>query len=62
MIRIQYLTDCRGAARHGTCTSCGKQSSGDSRMVWVHFWIEGNTGKTTICLCDKCRRDLYEKI
>ena len=60
MIEIKYTQDMKGAERFGTCASCGKNSKEDIRMVRVIF-TNGASSKS-ICLCDKCRRLLYEKI
>ena len=61
MIKIKYLVDCKGLERFGNCISCGKSSKEDLKMVRVRFSPNENKA-TSICLCDECRRLLYEKI
>lgn len=64
MIKVEYLADQEGANRIGSCVSCGKYCEDDPKMVRV-FLGHKKTGflqGMQICLCDKCRRELYEKI
>ncbi len=61
MIKIKYLVDYKDSERFGNCISCGKSSKEDLKMVRVRFSPNGNKA-ISICLCDKCRRLLYEKI
>ena len=60
MIKIQYVSDLKGASRFGTCNGCGKSSSEDKKMIQVQL-LPGQYG-CVLYLCDKCRRELYEKI
>lgn len=60
MIKIQYVADLKGASRFATCNGCGKSSKNDKQMVAVRF--EYGYSGALIYLCDKCRRELYEKI
>lgn len=64
MIEIKYLQDLQGADRYGTCGGCGKSSKDDSGMVRIRFnYSNGNKNQgTIICLCNRCRVDLYQKI
>lgn len=61
MIKNKYLIECNGAERFGTCASCGKNSGDDPKMVRLIF-IHNDNHKTSLCLCDDCRRLLYKII
>ena len=61
MIKIRYTRDCTGRGKYGHCSSCGKSSDFDSKMVTVKF-VPKNGNIFSIHLCDHCRRELYEKI
>lgn len=61
MIKSKYLIDCNGAERFGTCASCGKNSGDDSKMIRLIFLYNDNH-KTSLCLCDDCKRLLYKII
>lgn len=65
MITIKYLADLQGAEGYGTCSSCGEDSKEDSKMVKVEFnrvHLGEWSCQSSIFLCDKCRREMYEKI
>lgn len=63
MIKIMYLADCEGAEKYGTCASCEKDSGDDSLMIRAQFFTKSNVNKrTSICLCDECRKLLYKTI
>ena len=55
MIEIKHLSDCVGASKYGTCSGCLRGTSEVDSMISISFL----TG-TTVCLCEKCRRELYE--
>ncbi len=61
MIQLKYLQDCKGATRFGACSSCGKGSQEDKKMVRIIMYHDDNH-KTSFCLCDNCRREMYKKI
>jgi len=61
MIKSKYLIDCNGAERFGTCASCDKNSGDDSKMIRLIFLYNDNH-KTSLCLCDDCKRLLYKII
>ena len=64
MIKVEYLADQEGADRIGSCVACAKYSEDDPKMVRVILGHKktGYLHGMQICLCDKCRRELYEKI
>ena len=64
MIKVQYLTDCEGLDRIGTCASCGKNSSEDPLMVSVKFErnVDHGWNGTIVFLRDECRKLLYQTI
>ena len=62
MIRIQYLSNLKGGARFGACSSCGKGSKEDPAMVKVEFRVDGNAGGTAVFLCNECLEKLYHMI
>ena len=64
MIEIKYLQDLEGEGKYGTCAGCGKFSKDDPSMVRVRFsYSNGNNEHgTIICICNRCRIDLYHKI
>lgn len=64
MIAIEYLTDCEGANKFGTCASCSKDSSEDKKMVRVRIGhgAAGYYQGTSICLCNECRRLMREML
>ena len=61
MIKIEYLIDCEGADKYGTCASCSKDSYEDRKMIRVRI---GNTyyQRTAFCLCNECRELMYKTI
>ena len=58
MIKITYLSDCIGAEKFGTCSSCLKGSKEDERMVRIKFYAQNgkHLAGTSVCLCNECRR------
>jgi len=64
MIKTEYVAECKGAARFGTCVSCGKNSHEDMKMVRYIFVQDPASGqhRTSICLCDECKQKLYQKM
>lgn len=60
MIKMQYLVDCNGADKFGTCMGCGKGSKEDQWMVRiiVSFDNHGARQGTTFCLCNECRSEM----
>lgn len=60
MIKIQYLVDCNGADRFGTCMGCGKGNREDQGLVRITFSFIG--GGTSVCVCSDRRKDLMKKI
>jgi hypothetical protein len=64
MIKIEYLRDCTGASKFGTCMGCGKGSQDDPSMIRLTI-SNNNSGHiqgTSICLCNRCRVELYHVI
>lgn len=61
MIKIQYVSEIKTAQRFCSCNACGKSSQDDPKMIQVHFQ-DGSGFGVIVCLCDECRRELYEKI
>lgn len=64
MIKLEYLRDCTGASRFGTCMGCGKGSQDDPNMVRVKILnnISDHFQGVSVCLCNRCRVELYHKI
>ena len=64
MIKMQYLVDCNGADRFGTCMGCGKGDKEDPWMVRiiVSFDNHGARQGTTFCLCNKCRNEMRKEM
>lgn len=62
MIEIKYLIDYDGADKYGTCAGCGKFSEDDPAMIRVRFEYNNIGHGSAICLCDKCRHELWTKI
>ena len=64
MIKVEYLRDCEGASRFGTCIGCGKGSQDDSDMVRVKILnnISDHFQGVSICMCNRCRVELYHAI
>ena len=60
MIKIQYVSDLKGASRFATCAGCGKSSQDDKLMIAVKF--EYTHSRILVHLCNECRKELYEKI
>ena len=60
MIKVKYVADVKDVLRSGICGGCGKLSSDDPKMIQVQL-LPGKYG-CVFYLCDKCRRELYEKI
>lgn len=60
MIKVEYLIDKCGADRYGTCAGCSKSSKDDPKMVSITF--KTKYSGSVICLCDECRKELYQKI
>jgi hypothetical protein len=61
MVIVEYLADRNGAESYGSCAGCCKSAKDDPKMVAVSISNQYKQG-VTITLCDKCRRELYEKI
>ena len=64
MIKIEYLTDCQGADKFGSCASCSKDSKEDKKMVRVRIGhtTAGYYQGIAFCLCDDCRKLMYKTI
>lgn len=64
MIKLEYLRDCTGANRFGTCMGCGCFSGDDSDMVRMKIFhaISDHFQGVSICLCNRCRVELYHAI
>lgn len=62
MIKVEYLQGCDGAAKFGTCASCGKGSKEDPLMVRVTYSYNNDKTRTSNCLCDECRLLLFKTI
>lgn len=61
MIKTWYVADLKGESRYCSCNSCGKPSTEDPKMIRILLQGGLNVG-TVVYLCDKCRRELFEKI
>ena len=64
MVSIEYLRDCKGSNKFGTCNGCGKFSNEDESLVRIRF-VNENTGGwqgTSICLCSECRNHLFSQL
>lgn len=64
MINVEYLHECSGADRFGTCVGCGKGSDEDIWMsrVTIIFDNYGHRQGNSFCLCGKCRNVLLRKL
>lgn len=64
MIKTEYLIDCNGADRFGTCASCSKDSQEDGKMIRVRIGnnAAGYYQGTAFCLCNECRELMYKTI
>lgn len=64
MIKKQYLIDCKGLDKYGTCVSCGKNSEDDCKMTRYIFSYKGKHLQhiTSICLCEKCKKLFYKDL
>ena len=64
MINIEYLADCIGLDKFGTCSSCLKGSGEDKYMVRIKFSAQNGNhiSGTSICLCDECKRLLIGRM
>ena len=61
MIKIQYVSEIKTTQRFCSCNDCGKPSQEDPKMIQLRFQNGSGFG-VIVCLCDECRRELYEKI
>lgn len=64
MIKFEYLRDCKGASRFGTCMGCGKGSQDDHDMIRIKILhnLGDNFQGVSICMCNRCRVELYHTI
>ena len=64
MIKTEYLIDCEGADKYGTCASCSKDSHEDRKMIRVRIGSKaaGYYQGTAFCLCNECRELMYKTI
>jgi hypothetical protein len=60
LIKIQYLADMPEEKRQRYCDGCNAETADNS--VYIAFHRHKNFFWTSVTLCDKCRRELYEKI
>ena len=60
MIKIEYLIDCKGSRKFGTCLNCAKGSKDDVRMIRITIGYDRHSA--SFCLCEKCRWELSDKI
>lgn len=61
MIKIRYTKDYSGRGKYGHCSSCGKSSELDSKMITIKF-VPKNGYIFSIHLCDHCRKMLSRQI
>ena len=61
MIKIQYLADIPKESRQKFCDGCNAPTTDNSVYISFLRWHE-RFFWTSVTLCDKCRRELYEKI
>ena len=62
MISVEYVADSKfNSDKYCSCDACGTRFEDDNKMVKVTFRRQNGFGMM-IHLCDKCRRELYEKI
>ncbi len=50
-MKIQYVKNCKGAEKFGTCIECGKDSYLDENLVRITL---GNIHHASFCLCSRC--------
>jgi hypothetical protein len=60
MIEIEQINRLKGASKYGSCTVCGKFSSEDSGMKRISFVNDETNQGSSVCLCSKCYRLLFE--
>lgn len=61
-MEIEYLRECEGASKFGSCVNCGVSSRDCTDMTWISFAPKNSGYHTTICLCRKCRFVLASEI
>lgn len=60
MIKIHYLADIPEVSRQKYCDGCNADTKENS--VKISFFRHERFFWTSVTLCDKCRRELFEKI
>ena len=61
MIKIQYVADIKKMNELFFCDGCGKSNWKDEKMICAEF-IDDTDTHSYFLLCDKCRKELREKI
>lgn len=60
MIKIKYLADIPEESRQNYCDGCNADTADNS--VHISFYRHEHFFWTSVTLCDKCRRELHERI
>ena len=55
-MQIEFLKDCKGANKFGTCNGCGDSTDTQPKMRRLRFEA------VSVCLCEECFKNVAEQI